>query len=62
MKLKNFGLYFITDRSLSKKNVIDDAKAAIKGGVKLVQYREKSAPTRQIIETAKEIKDMCKKK
>lgn len=60
-KLRNFGLYFITDRELSKKNPVDDAKAAIKGGVKVVQYREKSASTRQIIEECKEIKRICKK-
>lgn len=61
MKLNDFGLYFITDRGLSKKNPVDDAKAAIKGGVKIVQYREKSASTRQIIEECREIKRICKK-
>lgn len=60
-KLKDFGLYFITDSKLTKKNVVEDVKAAIKGGVKVVQYREKDASTRQMIEEAKKIRQICKK-
>lgn len=60
-KLTNFGLYFITDSTLTKKTVIEDVKSAIKGGVKIVQYREKNVDTKQIIEEAKEIKSICKK-
>ncbi len=60
-KLKNFGLYFITDRKLSKKNVIDDVKAAVRGGVKIVQYREKYASTKLMIEEARQIRKICKK-
>ena len=60
-KLTNFGLYFITDSKLTKKTVIEDVKSAIKGGVKIVQYREKNSDTKQMIEEAKEIKGICKK-
>ncbi len=59
--LKDFGLYFITDSRLTKKSVTDDAKAAIKAGVKILQYREKNSSTKQMIEEAKKIKDLCKK-
>lgn len=59
MKL-DFDLYFITDRGLSKKGIIDDIKAAIKGGVKIIQYREKELSTKEIIKEAKEIKKLCK--
>lgn len=59
--MKDFGLYFITDSKLTKKGVIEDVKAAIKGGVRVIQYREKSAPTRQMIEEAKQIRQICKK-
>ncbi len=59
-KLNNFGLYFITDRRLSKKNVIDNAKSAIKGGVRIMQYREKDMPTKQIIEEASKIRKLCR--
>lgn len=60
-KPKNFGLYFITDSTLTRKTVIEDARAAIKAGVKIIQYREKNASTRQVIEEASEIKKLCKK-
>ena len=60
-KLKDFGLYFITDSKLTKKTVIEDVKAAIKGGVKIVQYREKETSTRQMIKEAEEIKKICSK-
>ncbi len=60
-KLTDFGLYFITDGRLTKKSVIDDVKSAIKGGVKIIQYREKGASTKQMIEEAMIIKGLCKK-
>ena len=60
-KLKEFGLYFITDSRLTKKTVIDDVKSAVKGGVKLVQYREKDLSTKQMVAQAKEIKKICRK-
>lgn len=60
-KLKDFGLYFITDSKLTKKTVIDDVKSAIKGGVRVIQYREKDAPTKQMFQEAKEIKELCQK-
>ncbi|MEK6891998.1 MAG: thiamine phosphate synthase, partial [Nanoarchaeota archaeon] len=60
-KLKDFGLYFITDSKLTKKTVIDDVKSAIKSGVKIIQYREKEAPIKQMLEKAKEIKKLCQK-
>ena len=58
-KLKDFGLYFITDSKLTKKTVLEDVKSAIKAGVKLIQYREKDASTKQMIEEAKEIIKLC---
>jgi len=51
-KLKKIDLYFITDRKLTKKTIIDDVKAAIKAGVKVVQYRDKEISTNLIIEEA----------
>lgn len=59
-KLKNIGLYFITDSKLTKKNIFEDVKAAIKGGVKIIQYREKKLPKEKIIEEAKKLKELCK--
>lgn len=60
-KLKDFGLYFITDSRLTRKTVVDDVKSAIKAGVKIIQYREKDASARQMLKEAKEIKNLCKK-
>jgi thiamine-phosphate pyrophosphorylase len=59
--MKEFDLYFITDRGLSKKGILNDVKSAIKGGVRIVQYREKELPTREMIKEAEEIRKVCKK-
>ncbi len=60
-KLKNFGLYFITDSTLTRKNVIEDATSAIKAGVKIIQYREKNSPTKKMLKEALQIKKLCSK-
>jgi len=57
--LNQIDLYFITDRNLTKKTIIDDARAAIKAGVKIVQYRDKEVSTKSMIEEAKKIKEEC---
>ena len=59
--LNDFGLYFITDSRLTKKTVFDDVKSAIKGGVKIVQYREKGASTKKMIKEAGQISEICRK-
>lgn len=55
------GLYFITDRKLSRKGIIEDAKAAVRGGAKIIQYREKEFPTREMIGEARELGGICRK-
>lgn len=59
-ELKNIDLYFITDSKLTKKNVIEDVKSAIKAGVKIIQYREKEKTTREMVEEAEKIKKLCR--
>jgi len=59
-KLKDIDLYFITDSKLTKKTVLEDVKAAIKAGVKIIQYREKEKTTREMLEEAKKIGKLCK--
>jgi len=61
-KLENIDFYFVTDSKLTKKTVIEDVKAAVKAGVKIIQYREKEKPTRLMIEEATKIKELCKNK
>jgi thiamine-phosphate pyrophosphorylase len=53
------GFYFITDSSLTKKGIVSDAEAAIKGGATIVQYREKCMDTGPMIDKALQLKDIC---
>ena len=57
----DYSLYVVTDAQLSRgrshRQVID---AAIRGGATIVQYREKSASTRQMIDEALELRDLCR--
>jgi len=57
--VNSFDLYFITDRGLSKNGIIEDVRQAIRGGVKIVQYREKEFPTRRMVEEACAIRKLC---
>lgn len=59
MKL-DFDLYFITDRGLSKRGIMDDVGSAIRAGVRIVQYREKELPVKRMTEEAAEIRKLCK--
>lgn len=58
----NYKLYLITDRSfLNGRSLKDCVEAAIKGGVTLVQVREKDASTREFYKIAKEVKESTSK-
>jgi len=58
-RLKDIDLYFITDSKLTRKTVLEDVKAAIRAGIKIIQYREKEKNTREMIEVAIRIKELC---
>jgi len=58
--LNEIDFYFITDSKLTKNSIIDDTKQAIEAGVKIVQYREKNLQTKQLIEEAAKLKEICK--
>ena len=60
--LTEIDFYFITDSKLTKESIISDVKNAISAGCKVVQYREKKKNIQEMIEEAKEIKDICKEK
>jgi thiamine-phosphate pyrophosphorylase len=57
----DYSLYVITDAQLSRgrshRQVI---QAAIRGGATMVQYREKNASTRKMIDEALELRDLCR--
>ncbi|MFH0860648.1 MAG: thiamine phosphate synthase [Candidatus Altiarchaeota archaeon] len=54
------GLYFITDRKLSKKSVESTVEDAVKGGVKVVQYREKELPAGEMLRVAENLRDITR--
>jgi thiamine-phosphate pyrophosphorylase len=55
-------LYFITDSSLTKKNIFSDVKNAIAGGATIIQYREKNKTFKEQKKEALKIKKICKNK
>lgn len=56
-----FLLYLVTDKALSEgRSLLDIVTAAIRGGVTVVQYREKSDSTRRMIEEAKALREICR--
>jgi len=61
-KLDDISLYFITDSRLTKKTILEDVKAAISAGVKVIQYREKDKSTKLMFKEAEKIKELCKDK
>ncbi len=53
------GLYLVTDRSLSLGRPLEEVVLqAVRGGVSMVQLREKGASTRFFIEQARRLKDL----
>lgn len=60
MKNINLTLYAVTDRACLKGISLTDAvRAALEGGITLLQLREKDMPTAQFTEEAIEIKQLC---
>jgi thiamine-phosphate pyrophosphorylase len=54
------GYYFITDSQLSRAGNVSDVKNALAAGVRMVQYRDKEAGTRQLYEEALRLRSVCK--
>ncbi len=54
------GFYFITDSSLTRKGNLSDVKSALAAKVKVVQYREKYASTKEMYEEALRLRRLCK--
>jgi thiamine-phosphate pyrophosphorylase len=56
----DYRLYLVTDAGLSRgRPAAEVVAAAIRGGVTMVQYREKSAATLAMLEEAREIRRLC---
>jgi thiamine-phosphate pyrophosphorylase len=54
------GYYFITDSKLSRAGNVSDVLQAVACGVKVVQYRNKNAETRQMYEEAVRLREICR--
>ena len=61
MKLKDCKIYLVTDeKSCNGKNFYKCIEESIKGGVKIVQLREKNISTKDFYEKALKVKEICK--
>jgi thiamine-phosphate diphosphorylase/hydroxyethylthiazole kinase len=52
----DYALYLVTDSTpaiLGSRNLVDVVRAAVKGGVSIVQYRDKTRDTADLISTAR---------
>jgi len=60
-RLQDKRLYLVTDRSTfeTTDSFLDAAASALKGGVQIVQLREKTATAKEFIELARKIKELC---
>lgn len=58
---KMIGYYFITDARLSRKGNISDVKDALRAKVKIIQYRNKYASTKEMYLEAVKLRKICKK-
>ncbi len=59
MNPSSLSLYLVTDRQLSKGRGLEEVVgSAVKGGVTMVQLREKEASTREFIEIARRLKTL----
>ncbi|MBI5553919.1 MAG: thiamine phosphate synthase [Candidatus Diapherotrites archaeon] len=58
----DYSLYFITDSTLTRKTIFDDAAQAIAGGVPIIQYREKNKAFEEKLTEAKLIQSICANK
>ncbi len=55
------GFYFITDKNLSRRGIINDARKAIEAGVCAVQYRSKDMPTSKMLNEVLMLRRICKR-
>ncbi|HSA07431.1 MAG TPA: thiamine phosphate synthase [Candidatus Gastranaerophilales bacterium] len=60
-RLENRNLYLVTDRSgfNNQDDFLNAIAASLKGGVEIVQLREKTANAKEIIEIGKKVRDLC---
>src|SRR5690606_14812864 len=60
----DYSLYLVTDSTpaiLGSRNLVEVVEAALKGGVTLVQYRDKTSDTRALVDTARKLHAVTRK-
>ena len=57
--IKGTGLCLITDDRLEIEPLLEATRRAIEGGVRLVQYRDKSSMRRQFLDQAARVQELC---
>lgn len=58
-RIKNKKLYLVTSSMPSQDEFLDRVALALKGGVQIVQLREKAAPAKDIIELGIKLRELC---
>ena len=53
------GFYFITDSSYTRQGALKDSEDAIRGGARIVQYREKGKNFPEMVAEALELRNLC---
>ncbi|MFH0816699.1 MAG: thiamine phosphate synthase [Methanobacteriota archaeon] len=56
----DWAFYFITDSNLTRQGFLKDSEDAVRGGARVVQYREKSKPFEEVLAEAGELLRICK--
>ncbi len=59
-RLAAVDFYLVTDSRLTRHGVASDVALAVGAGCAVVQYREKDASTRRMVEEARVIRDICR--
>ncbi len=57
--LDEIDFYLVTDSGLSKNGTLSDVEKAVAAGCIIIQYREKSVSTKDMIFEARQIKEIC---
>lgn len=57
--LEIIDFYLVTDSGLSRRGTISDVENAVAAGCRIIQYREKTGSTREMILEAAQIKTLC---
>jgi len=57
--LREIDFYLVTDSRLTRKGVLRDVESALEAGCRIIQYREKEKSTKEMVEEALRIRELC---